>query len=62
MRRTGSSDISYCNTNCLQGECKRNLYFWKPPTKFYSVTSFDKECSDMLHPKCKHKWLAEDYK
>ena len=54
MRKTGPADISYCNTNCMQEKCKRNLRYWKPSTKFYSVTSFDKNCKDELHSKCEH--------
>ena len=60
MRKIGPGDISYCNTNCIQERCKRNLKYWKPPTKFYSVSSFDDECKDVIHSKCEHKWLAEE--
>ena len=60
MRKTGPGDISYCNTNCFQERCKRNLKYWKPPTKFYSVSSFDDECKDAIHSKCEHIWLAEE--
>lgn len=60
MRKTGPADISYCNTNCIQERCKRNLRYWKPPTKFYSVSSFDKDCKDDLHAKCQAKWLDKE--
>ena len=61
-RKTGPGDISYCNTNCMQEKCKRNLRYWKPPTKFYSVTSFDKDCKDELHSKCEHILSSEEEK
>ena len=62
MRRTGPADISYCNTNCCQENCKRNLRYWKPPTKFYSVSNFDEDCKNAIHSNCEHKWLAEEKK
>lgn len=49
MRKVGPSDISYCNTNCCQENCKRNLRYWKPPTQYYSVSSFDDKCKGMQY-------------
>lgn len=60
MRKIGPEDISYCNTNCYQERCKRNLRYWKAPTQFYSVCNFDSKCEDAIHPKCEYKWLAEE--
>ena len=60
MRKTGPGDISYCSTDCCQERCKRNLRYWKPPTQFCSMCYFDKDCEDVTHPKCEHKWLAEE--
>lgn len=59
-RKTGPGDISYCNTNCTQEKCKRNLRYWKAPTQFYSVVSFDENCKDELHLKCKHILSEEE--
>ena len=61
-RKVGPGDISYCNTDCLQENCKRNLRYWKAPTDFYSVSSFDEKCKDKLHLKCKYKWTEEEKK
>lgn len=62
MRKIGPGDISYCNTNCFQERCKRNLRYWKPPTKYYSVCSYDDQNEDALHINCIWKWLAEEEK
>lgn len=62
MRRTGPDDISYCCTKCLRQNCKRNLHFWKAPSKIYSVSNFDSDCADELHPNCKYKWVAREDK
>lgn len=59
-RRLGPGDISYCNTPCSQERCKRNLRYWKAPTQFYSVTSFDEDCKDEIHGKCKQRLLSEE--
>lgn len=59
-RKTGPGDITYCNTRCVQSKCKRNLHFWKSPTKFLSVSSFDIDCEDELHENCKYMWLEEE--
>ena len=60
MRRKGPADISYCNTFCDQSGCERNLRFFQPPEKFYSVSSFDTEDKDTLHTKCIHKLAKDD--
>jgi hypothetical protein len=60
MRRKGPGDISYCATECMQENCKRNLKFWKAPTHIYSVSSFDTKCKDILHSKCKYKYADEE--
>lgn len=62
MRKKGIGDISYCNTYCAQENCERNLRFRKPPTRFYSVSSFDEENKDVLHLKCAYKYIKEDKK
>jgi len=59
MRKTGMADISYCNTNCIQENCERNLKFRKPPTKYYSVSNFDSDNPDAIHPHCPHKLIRE---
>lgn len=61
-RKTGPGDISYCNTNCMQENCKRNLRYWKAPTKYYSVTSFDDNCKDALHARCPYKLVTKEDK
>lgn len=62
MRKIGPGDISYCSSHCCQENCKRNLRYWKPPTQYFSVSKFDKECDDETHIECEHKWLAEEEK
>lgn len=57
-RQTGPDDISYCSTRCVNGNCKRNLIYYKPPSKYYSCCTFDEENkNDELHIKCKWKLL-----
>jgi hypothetical protein len=62
MRRKGPGDISYCNTICMQESCKRNLQYWKAPTRVYSVTSFDIECKDNFHNHCAYKYADSEEK
>lgn len=62
MRKKGMGDISYCNTNCIQENCERNLKFRKPPTKFYSVSSFDEDEKDAIHAKCEYKLVKKENK
>lgn len=57
-RKTGPADISYCSTYCMNGRCKRNLQFYKPPSRYFSCTHFDTENKDELHSKC--EWKLED--
>ena len=57
-RKTGPEDISYCSTPCLYPHCKRNLKFFKPPSKYFSCCTFDDSNTDELHLKC--KWKLED--
>ena len=56
-RKTGPDDISYCSTHCLNINCKRNLQFYKPPSRYFSCTKFDTESKDELHLKCKNKLI-----
>lgn len=44
-------DISYCSTNCNRKNCKRNLKYHKPYTKFYSVVKLDDD-KDENHTNC----------
>lgn len=57
MRKIGPNDISYCSTYCMNTNCKRNLLFYKPPIKYFSCSSFDKNNKDELHTKCKDKYI-----
>lgn len=61
-RQKGLDDISYCNTNCMNENCERNLRFRKPPTKYYSVCSFDTSDPDALHLKCEWKLVKKEDK
>lgn len=54
-RKTGPADISYCSTFCVNSNCKRNLLFYKAPSKYYSCSKFDTDDKDELHLKCKYK-------
>jgi len=58
MRRIkGPEDITYCSTKCMNQNCRRNLQFYKPPTKYYSCSKFDETNNDELHLKCKNKYI-----
>ena len=57
MRKKGLPDISYCNANCIQEGCERNLKYRKPPTKYFSVSNFAKDDTDVLHTKCPYKLI-----
>ena len=48
-------DKSYCATECKQKDCKRNLKYNKPKTKYYSVTTFDDDNLDEFHKDCNWK-------
>ena len=61
-RKTGPGDITYCVTPCVQERCKRNCRYWKAPTMYCSMASFDSECKDEIHVNCEHKWLEEEVK
>lgn len=60
MRKKGPVDITYCNTFCMQENCKRNLKFFQPPTKYYSVSSFNADNEDPIHTKCANKLIKEN--
>lgn len=62
MREKGIGDIGYCNTTCIQENCERNLRFRKPPTQFYSVSSFDENNKDISHSNCKYKFIKSENK
>lgn len=57
-RKIGLEDISYCSTSCKNERCKRNLNYYKPPSRYFSCTTFDDSNEDELHLKC--EWRLED--
>lgn len=60
MRKKGLDDISYCNSYCAQENCERNLRYRKPPSKFYSVCTFDENNKDVLHLTCEWKLIKKE--
>lgn len=53
-------DRSYCSTNCDRKNCKRNLKYHKPRTKFYSVAELDNQEVDASHIRCKFFSLIDE--
>ena len=54
-RKIGPVDISYCSTTCTNDCCKRNIMYYKPPFRYFSCSSFDKNNKDKSHANCKYK-------
>ena len=48
-------DMSWCNQDCPQRSCERNLKYNKPQERFYSVSIFDEDNPDITHKNCKWK-------
>lgn len=46
-------DKSYCNANCKQRDCLRNMKYNKPQERYYSVSNF--ENNDNEHKNCAYK-------
>ena len=45
-------DMSYCGTLCDRRDCERNLAFYEPDDKIFTVTTFDDNNQDLHHESC----------
>ena len=48
-------DKSYCNCDCSQSDCERNIKYNPPEHRYFSITTFDTDNPDKTHKDCKWK-------
>lgn len=48
-------DKSYCNCDCPQRDCERNIKYNPPKHRYFSMTTFDTDNPDKTHKNCMWK-------